>query len=278
MQMSPLHILITGAHGLIGNLLYQHLAAQPARYQVYGLDRSAEPSTRILATHFMPVPPERFIQADLGDFAAILPACQGMDCVVHLAADPDGRTWQSVRDNNLVGTYHVFEACRQTGVQRVIFASTVMVNFGYPPDETYGAILHNSLPKKPALKMNDLPSLTHRDATRPSTLYAASKVWGEALAHAFSYQYGMHCLCVRIGWVVGDDRPPPRYSGAVWLSHRDCVNFFQKCIEASASAQFDIFYAISNNRYRFQDLEHARQVLGYIPQDSDAQFIPLEET
>ena len=30
----------------------------------------------------------------------------------------------------------------------------------------------------------------------------------------------------------------------------------------------DIFYAISNNRWGYRDLEHARQVLGFVPQDA----------
>jgi nucleoside-diphosphate-sugar epimerase len=265
----PTCILITGVNGLIGNILYRCLASQPELYQVFGLDRLAEPSKRLPKADFTPLPAECFSQIDLGDFAAVLKACQGMDCVVHLAADPDGYNWESVRDNNMIATYHIFEACRQAGVKRVVYASSVMVNFGYPADELYGAILHNDLPNPPSIPTGPIPLIQHTEPPRPSGLYAASKIWGEALAYSFSYQYKMHCLCVRIGWVVGEDQPRPRFSGSVWLSHRDCAQFFQKCIEATKTIPYDIFFAVSDNRYRFLDLEHAHQVLGYIPQDGD---------
>ena len=32
--------------------------------------------------------------------------------------------------------------------------------------------------------------------------------------------------------------------------------------------QFDIFYALSDNEYRWADIEHAKEVVGYDPQDS----------
>ena len=36
---SPLKVHVTGVYGLIGNLVYQHLSAQPDRYDVYGSGR-----------------------------------------------------------------------------------------------------------------------------------------------------------------------------------------------------------------------------------------------
>jgi nucleoside-diphosphate-sugar epimerase len=256
-------LLITGANGLIGNLLFHHLHAQPERFSVLGLDRSAEPSERIWARDYRSIPAGKFILAELGDSEALNRACAGMDCVVHLAADPDGRSWESVRDNNLVGAYHLFEAARGAGVRWVVFASTIMVNFGYPAEELYGAILR-TLPFEPPERM---PLIQHTDPTRPPNIYAASKVWGEALAYIYSYQHGMSCPCVRVGWVRGDNLPPTGHSGADWCSHRDAMQMFERCISAPPELRFDIFYAVSDNKNRIVDLEHARQVLGYAPQD-----------
>lgn len=270
MSESPTRVLITGAHGLVGNVLYRHLAAQPEHYDVFGLDRRLSGSERVQTGDFTPLPADRFTQAELGDFDALRTACRGIDCVVHLAADADQDSeWASVRDNNVIGTYNVFEACRQAGVGRVIFASSVMVNFGYRQDELYGAFLHATLPDTPSIDPGEFEPLPATDPTRPTTLYAASKVWGEALAHHYSFNYDMHCLCVRIGWVVGEDRPPPKYSGSLWLSFRDCGQFFQRCIDASTSLRHDTFYAVSGNRFRFLDLAHARRILGYVPQDGE---------
>ena len=41
-----------------------------------------------------------------------------------------------------------------------------------------------------------------------------------------------------------------------------------KCVEAPASVRFDIFYVVSNNKYGYRDIEHAREVVGYEPTDS----------
>ena len=265
MQPRPKHILITGVYGLVGNTLYSHLAQQADRYNLYGLDRSTSHSERILKQDVLRVPSDHFIQADLMDFPNFREAVRGMDVVVHLAADPEGRSWESVRDNNLIGTYHVFEACRQAGVPRIVYASSLMVNFGYHPFELYGSIL-NARPLKPP---EDIPLLTHTDPTRPSGIYAASKIWGEALAYVYSFQHKLSILCVRLGWVVEENRPRPDHSGGDWLSFRDCARFLQLCIEAPKELRYDIFYAMSDNRYRFVDLEHAHQVLGFVPVDGD---------
>jgi NAD(P)-dependent dehydrogenase (short-subunit alcohol dehydrogenase family) len=104
-------VLITGANGLIGNIVYAHLAAQPDRYDVYGNARRAQPSARAESMQFTPIPPERMRLADLTDFEGIQKAVEGMDVVVHMAADASGASgWESIRDNNIQGAYHIFEA------------------------------------------------------------------------------------------------------------------------------------------------------------------------
>jgi hypothetical protein len=42
----------------------------------------------------------------------------------------------------------------------------------------------------------------------------------------------------------------------------------EKCIEAPDSVRFDIFYAVSNNKWGYRDFSHAREVIGFEPQDS----------
>ena len=41
----------------------------------------------------------------------------------------------------------------------------------------------------------------------------------------------------------------------------------EKCIEAPSSLKFDIFYPLSDNKWSYRDLEHARETVGYVPQD-----------
>jgi nucleoside-diphosphate-sugar epimerase len=90
-KRAPLRVLITGAYGLVGNLSYAHLDAQPERHLAYGLGRRAEPSNRLFAELMASIPSERFRRADLGDSCALAEAVGGMDVVVHMAANPDGQ-------------------------------------------------------------------------------------------------------------------------------------------------------------------------------------------
>jgi hypothetical protein len=45
------------------------------------------------------------------------------------------------------------------------------------------------------------------------------------------------------------------------------VQLIEKSLQAD-HIKYDIFYGISNNPHHFYDLEHAREVIGYEPQDS----------
>ena len=63
--------------------------------------------------------------ADIAELDAIPPALQNVDATVHLAASALLEApWDDVLHNNIVGTYNVFEAARQAGVSRVVFASS----------------------------------------------------------------------------------------------------------------------------------------------------------
>jgi nucleoside-diphosphate-sugar epimerase len=101
---------------------------------------------------------------------------------------------------------------------------------------------------------------------RPRTLYAASKVWAESLARVYAHRHDMSCLVVRIGQVERD-RPRPPQGASIYVSVRDIVQIWERCINAPQSLRFDIFWGMSNNDWRWVDIDHARKVLGYVPQD-----------
>ena len=268
--MSINKVLITGVHGLVGNAVYRYLAAMPDRYEPYGLARRPHPSARLPEGQMVALPDDRLFLMDLGDMAGLQRAMQGVDAVVHLAADPNANApWESLLANNVMGAYHVFEAARLAGVKRVIYASSIMVSFGYALDEPYKAIHEGRYADAP----DHVPPVQATDPTRPLDLYAGSKVWGEALAHIYAHRHGMSCLCIRIGWVVAEDRPPPaRHGPPIWCSQRDVAQMVERCLRAPESLRHDIFYAVSDNPHGWVDIQHARDVLGYEPMDSAADF------
>ena len=77
-------------------------------------------------------------------------AVEGIDVVVHMAADPSGRSWESLRDNNLIGTYNIFEASREAGVSRIVAASTIQVSTGDCEHEPYKSIVEGREEDVPA--------------------------------------------------------------------------------------------------------------------------------
>ena len=264
-QGNTLNVLITGAYGLIGNLVYARLSEQPASYDAYGMVRRAQVSERASKAHFCEIPAAKLRLADLTDFAAVQRAVAGMDVVVHLAADADSRAdWESVLNNNIIGAHHIFEASRLAGVKRVVYASTNQVVFGYRADEPYTLLF--------AGRFDDLPQeaispINHTQPTRPLNDYACSKVFGEALAHMYAYTHDLSCLCLRIGWVTADDRLPRPNAGILWCSQRDIVQLVERCINAPTSLRFDVFFGQSDNLYNLVDIAHPKNVLGYVPQD-----------
>lgn len=260
--MSKLRVLVTGASGQIGYMVFKRLLEQPERYDVFGLDRKQEPSDRVPGSWQLELPPDRFSVCDLSDFAGVRKAVEGMDVVTHLGADPEGDEWESVLQNNVIGTYNVFEASRQAGVKRVVAASSIMVSDGHRQQEPYKAMSERRLADIP----DDFQVITPEIPAEPRGIYGASKVWSESLARVYSYTHGMSCICVRIGQVERD-RPRPPQGADIYVSQRDIVQVFEKSINASKEVRFDVFYGMSNNDHRWVDIDHAKNVIGFIPED-----------
>jgi uronate dehydrogenase len=262
--MFPKKILITGAYGLIGNLLYGHLAQNPQAYDIFGLDRQSHPSRRLPPSKTHVIPDQKFFLGDISDLATVQQVLEGVHTLVHLAADPDGKEWQSVLTNNIVGAYNIFDASRLAGVQRVIYASTNQVIFGYMREDPYRVYLMGDSTE---ISPEGFPPIDHTRPLRPLNQYTCSKIFGESLAYMYSQVHGLSCICLRIGWVIDSDYPPTRWGRTVWCSHRDIVQLLERCINAPESLRFDIFFGHSDNRYNLADIQHARDVLGYAPQD-----------
>jgi nucleoside-diphosphate-sugar epimerase len=240
-------VLVTGFSGLIGSALRRQL--DDTVYEVRGLNRR-------------PVPGVTSHQADIGDLAAIAPAFAGVDVVVHLAAAVGSPPFETVIRDNVVGTYNVFEASRRAGVRRVIFASSGAVVSGCEREPAFAALAAGRYDE-----VASVPMLTHESPLHPSGLYGASKVWGEALGRHYADAHGLSVICVRIGRVTRADRPELPREFTVWCSQRDIARFLERCIAAPPSVRFDTFFAVSNNRWGYRDLAHAREVLGWEPLD-----------
>src|ERR1700761_5790653 len=113
--------LVTGGCGFIGINVIAQLVQQGASVRVLdnlslGKREDIEPLDVELQV------------GDIRDKEALATACKGIDAVVHLAGHT--RVLESLSNPelnfeiNAAGTFNVLEACRQAGVQKLIFAST----------------------------------------------------------------------------------------------------------------------------------------------------------
>ena len=261
--MAPQKVLITGVSGLVGSAAYLHLAQWPECYALYGLGRRRALSERVFDQRAIDMPEDRFFVCDIADMDGVRGAVAGMDAVVHMAADPAGRGWESLRDNNLIGAYNVFEACKEAGVKRLVAASTIQVSVGDCEQEPYKAVIEG--------RDGDLPAgfapVTVQTPGQPRNLYAASKVWAESLARVYGHTTDLSCLCIRIGWVTGEDEARGG-RGDIWCSQRDIAQMVECCIAAPLSLRYEIFFAVSDNKWSYRDVEHARKQVGYEPLDA----------
>lgn len=254
-------VLITGAEGLVGTVLRHGLAGQ---LRLTFLTRDPQPYPSVVA--------------DIRDLDALLLAFRGIDTVIHLAGTVDLKaTWEEVLPHNVVGTHAVFEAARLAGVKSVIYASSGHVLSG--EEEAAGRSLYD---------LGDQRVFDHLTPPRPDTPYALSKLCGENIGRYYAEAHGLRVICVRLGMVLADDNPCSPSPGkgrsaslslteryprirAKWLSHRDCCQLFQRCVEAEA-VRWAVVFGTSNNPRQIWSLAETRRVLGYAPVDAAPEF------
>ena len=254
---------MTGAGGTIGSVLIRELSD---RYDFVPIDRSGAAA-------------DGWQVADLADLEGLGRAFAGCRAVVHLAAATDVSTpWEEVLSSNIVGTYNVFEAARLAGVERVVFASS---------NHVVGMFEVASGPS--LYRLDDPRMIDHREEIRPDSLYGTSKAFGEALGRYYAEHYDMSVVCLRIGSVLPDDDPDgpsvaegsgwlglsvaDRYRRlrATWLSQRDCGRLVASALDAEVG--WAVVFGTSANPRRIWDLEHAREAIGYEPQDSAPEWL-----
>ncbi|GAA2246678.1 dTDP-glucose 4,6-dehydratase [Streptomyces amakusaensis] len=204
-----MRILVTGGAGFIGSHLVRRILDRtdpllPAQ-EVLVLDRLTYAGNK---TNLAPVwedPRLTFVRSDICDAPRVRRALEGVDLIVHCAAESHvDRSIQSsdafVR-TNVLGTHTLLQAALELGVGRFLHVST---------DEVYGSVEHGSW--------------TEREPLRPNSPYAASKASSDLLALAFHRTHGLDVRVTRCSNNYGPYQHPekaiPRFVSNVLKGRR----------------------------------------------------------
>lgn len=226
-------LLITGAGGGLGRMARQRLAHLAETLRVSDIADLGPAGAG-----------EEVVQCDLGDKRAVESLVEGCDGIVHLGGQSVEDRFSVIANANIHGVFHVYEAARRHGCNRIFLASSNHVVGLYRQDQY----------------------LDHTAVPMPDTLYGLSKHFAEGLARMYHHRFGIETAIVRIGSCF--PRPVDRRMLATWLSPDDFVSLVER-VFAVPRLGCPVIYGISDNDDRWWDNSHVGY-LGWRPKDNSA--------
>lgn len=180
---SPMRALVTGGAGFIGSHLIDRLVARGD--EVVVLDNLSSGHVTFIQ-HHLDTGSVTLVEGDLCTPSDVSKAMNmDIDCVFHLAANPDIRLGTRITDTDLnqgtVATYNVLEAMRLANVKKIAFASSSVV---------YG-------------EGAPMPTPEDHGPCMPISLYGASKQAGEGLISSWVGTFGLQAWIFRFANVIG---------------------------------------------------------------------------
>lgn len=224
-------VLITGASGHLGGMLFRSLA-KIGYINLIGTDLKKKNIEKN----------QKFILANLKNFKAMLNVTKGVYAIVHFGSIPVEDTQSNILQNNIIGTYNLFEAARINKVKRIIFASS-----------NHAIGFHRRTTR-----------LNHLSNQRPDSHYGLSKAFGEELSRFYADKFNIKSMCIRIGTCL--KAPEDRRHLSTWISYEDLTQLVNIGIKHKAIHN-EIVYGVSKNKKSWWNNLRAYQ-LGYKPKDS----------
>ncbi len=172
-------VLITGITGMVGSHFAEYLLREHKEHQVFGLKRWRSSLSNV--EHF--ADQVTLIDCDMLDSYGCMQAIKTVrpDFICHLAAQsfvPDSwRNPQVTLIGNIQMQLNLFEAIRQAELDPIVQVAL--------SSEEYGKVLPSELP------------INEKNALRPLSPYAVSKVTQDVLAYQYHQSYGLKVVRTR---------------------------------------------------------------------------------
>jgi dTDP-L-rhamnose 4-epimerase len=210
-------VLVTGGAGFIGRFVASELLERGHRVRV--LDALIPQVHGVVDGSTMLDPEAELVRADVRDKAAVARALDGVDSVIHLAAEVGvGQSMYEVErytSVNDVGTAVLFECLIDRPVRRVVTASSMSIyGEGLYRDADGRAVqdadrpgLRDGLTQWDPVDGQDRPltPVATPEWKRPalSSIYALNKYVQERTTHIMGAPYGIESVCLRLFNVYG---------------------------------------------------------------------------
>lgn len=183
--------LVTGAAGFIGSNIMEELIRRGEN--VRGIDNFATGRKENIEPFLSKA---EFVEGDIRNAETLRKAMKGVDVILHQAAIPSVPRSVSdpvtTNDVNVNGTLNILNVARETGVRRIVNASSSSV-YGDSP----------TLPKNEEM------------STNPLSPYAVSKLAAERYCSVFAKIYGLEAVSLRYFNVFGPRQDPTSQYSAV---------------------------------------------------------------
>ena len=241
-------IFITGGTGSIGSILNNHLQKD---YEILNLDISKSNKNS-----------SGTIIGDMNNYNDVFEGSKGCSAIIHLGAVVSvDSNWDLVLKNNIESTKNVYESAKNNNIDKVVFASSNHAVGLFENDDPYKQIVAGNYKN---IDHKKIPIIDHNVPIRPDSYYGISKAYGESMGRFYYEMYGIQSINLRIGTVQKIDTPKNSIRHfATWLSHKDIAQLVEKSLITKLG--FEIFYGVSNNKWRFWDIENAYKKIGYEP-------------
>jgi nucleoside-diphosphate-sugar epimerase len=164
------------------------------------------------------------LTGDIRDVDLVERAAGGVAAVVHLAAQPAEADFRdTLLPRNVDATWAAYQAAVRATVARFVFASTIQTVSGHPSEE-----------QAPA-----------EAAPRPVSVYACTKLFGEALGRFHSDTSGLGVACLRIGAVrvAGDPSLADEATQSLWCGAGDLARLVVAAV--GSTVPFAVVNAVS---------------------------------